>query len=59
MLTVCTLDAQTRNCKMNCAGCGFDLKELKMRQKMVAENKLTVCKDGLKRLIIKGKVSEE
>lgn len=59
MQAICTLDDQTRNCKKNCEGCGFNLKEQKMRQKMIAENKFTVRYDGLRRLIIKRKVSEE
>lgn len=59
MITICTLDAQSRCCNENCSGCGFDLKEQKRRQQMIAENKLTVCKNGLKKLIIKRKASEE
>lgn len=59
MIAICTLDDQARYCKENCEGCGWNLAVRKKREKAVAENKLTVCKDGLKRLIIKGKVSEE
>lgn len=59
MLTICTMDAQARNCKGDCCGCGFSLSEVKRRKQMIAENKFTVRYDGLKRLVIKRKVSEE
>ena len=58
-MSICTLDAQAKKCNNKCEGCGFNLKEQKMRQKMVAENKLTLCKDGKKRLIIKRKENEK
>ncbi len=58
MITLCTLDGQSRRCDNKCGGCGWNLKDRKIREKMAAENKLTLCKDGLHRLIIKRKVSE-
>lgn len=61
MRIICTLDDQTRNtrnCK-NCVSCGFNLEEQKRRQKMIAENQFTVRYDGLKRLVITRKASEE
>lgn len=59
MLTICTLNPQYRECKYNCGICGWSQKEAKRREKLLSTNGLTVCKDGMKRLIIKRKVSEE
>lgn len=55
----CTLDDQTRQCEMKCGGCGFNLKEQKQREKLFEKNGLTLCKDGLRRLIIKREENEE
>lgn len=59
MITLCTLDAKSSHCDNKCAGCGWNIKNRQMREKMAAENKLTHCKDGLSRLIIKREESKE
>lgn len=41
------------NCNGNCAHCGWNPEEAERREKAIAENGLTVCEDGLKRLNIK------
>lgn len=46
-------------CLGNCRKCGWNPEEAKRRNQMVADGKLTICKDGLKRLIINREVSEE
>jgi hypothetical protein len=53
MLTICTLDAQARDCKENCDRCGWNLKEQKRRQKLLETNGLEpIRKTKLKRLVI-------
>ncbi len=37
-----------------CSMCGFNVEEHKRRRKILAENGLTLCSDGLRRLIIRG-----
>lgn len=59
MCFICTLPQPYRECKQECGRCGWNIEEQKKRQHMIADNKLTVCKNGLKKLIIKRKVSEE
>lgn len=59
MLTICTMDAQARNCKGDCNGCGFSLKESKRRQKMIADKKFATRWDGVKMLLIKREEREE
>ena len=54
----CLLDDQTHYCEYNCDKCGWNPKEVKRRKKLFDKNGLTVCKNGLKRLII-GKPKEE
>lgn len=41
------------NCDRRCAHCGWDPAEAERRQKALADNGLTLCKDGLNRLVIK------
>lgn len=53
----CTLEA--RECKEHCSKCGWNIKEIKMRKQLLDANRMTVCKDGLKRLIIKREEYEE
>ena len=40
-------------CDGKCAGCGWDPEEAERRKKELAEKGLTLCEDGLRRLIIK------
>lgn len=46
-----------RECNGNCSHCGWNPSEVKRRKNLFANNGLKVCKDGLKRLIIKQEVS--
>lgn len=41
------------NCKGQCAHCGWNPKEAERRERALAQNGLTICKDGLARVIIK------
>jgi hypothetical protein len=41
------------NCKRNCANCGWNPKEAERRKKEFVKNGLTLCKDGLHRIVIK------
>lgn len=60
MVAICTLDDQIRCCRKNCKGCGWNLKEQKRRERLIAQYGLTPRrKNGLKRLIIEEEESEE
>lgn len=39
--------------RQGCYGCGFDITEAARRKELLNNCGLTVCKDGLKRLVIK------
>lgn len=41
------------NCDMRCAICGWNKEVEERRNKLLAEKGLTLCSDGLKRLVIK------
>lgn len=55
----CTLDEQIRYCNQKCEHCGWNPVEAKRRERMVADNKFTTCKGGIKKLIIKREENEE
>ena len=60
MLTICTLDAQTRDCNEKCEHCGWNLKEQKRRQMLLDKNGLEpMRKSTLKRLVIEREENEE
>jgi hypothetical protein len=44
---------EERCCDGKCVGCGWDSEEAERRKKEFAENGLTLCNDGLHRLVIK------
>lgn len=51
MENICLLVSQN-DCNNNCKRCGWNPSEAKKRKKILAENGLTLCEDGLKRLIL-------
>ncbi len=57
----CLLEEQVRFCSRtsDCRFCGWNPEEAKQREKLVAAHKLTTCEGGIKKLIIKRKVSDE
>jgi len=57
MIKGCLLGKQ--KCNRECRHCGWNPEEVTLRIKLFIENGLTPCKDGLERLIIKRKESEE
>lgn len=59
MCFICTLNPAFRECKQQCGGCGWNIDEQKRRKALLAKKGMTKGKDGLRRLIIKRKASEE
>lgn len=41
------------NCYGSCANCGWNPSEVKRREELFIKNGLTLCDDGMERLIIK------
>lgn len=56
MANNCSLEKP--NCKRDCARCGWNPEEAERRKIELRKNGLTLCNDGLHRMIVKRKESE-
>lgn len=54
----CVLNNRTCSYNFTCKRCGWNEEEVEHRERLMSDNGLTLCKDGLERLIIKREESE-